>query len=320
MSRFTITRDGSSALKAVAIIMVITDHIGQAFGIGIVNPLGPVGVFLFLFLSGYGLSCSYEKNGRKRYFPKKLIKVYLPYVLTVMLFLLGCLCLRGELPDPAKAGRYLLLLTLPQGSFWYLRLLFYWYVVFYLLTFVYDKRRLLVPMLCAAALLIILIKRDEHVYIWNFLSFPLGVLAAKFPELIAKLTAKTDIRIIAAVLFMLAAAFAVIKKLPFVEKSGSELADNALQTGLTLSAGLLLITARKALIRFSALRAVLLTVGSVSYESYLSHAVILDHLYDNHDLTSLGVYILGTAVSLAVLILFDRLLRGKKEVSAAPTE
>lgn len=313
MNKFTITRDESSALKALAIICVVIDHFGQAFGIGIVNPLGPIGVFLFLFLSGYGLSCSFEKSGRKKYFSKKLLKVYLPYFLTVMLFLIWSLCIGREGIGFVRVCEYLTLITLPQGSYWYLILLFYWYIVFFLLTFVYKKGKILLLLSGAAALLILLLKGNDHVYVWNFLSFPLGVTAARFSERIGSISARCNVKILAAVLFILAAAFAVIKKLPVVEKSGLEAVDNLLQIGLTLSSGFLLILLRKWMIKLSAVKAALLLTGSVSYELYLSHAVPLEYLYDKHSLAALAVYLLSVGVSLLVLISFDKIVISRLE-------
>lgn len=180
-----ISRKQTKILKGIAISAVVVQHIGQAFHIGIVNPLGPLGVFLFLFLSGYGMSCSYEANGRKKYFQKKLIKVYLPYCFTVMLFLIWMLSRNIEI-EPSLIGRYLILWSLPQGSYWYLVLMFYWYVVFYLLTFCYDNDKILVPLLFAASALIIILQRFSRVYVWQFFSFPMGVMYAKHSDMLQR--------------------------------------------------------------------------------------------------------------------------------------
>lgn len=56
-----ITKQQTTVLKAVSIIMVVIEHIGQVNNIGFLNPLGPIGVFVFLFLSGYGLYKSFKK-------------------------------------------------------------------------------------------------------------------------------------------------------------------------------------------------------------------------------------------------------------------
>lgn len=66
-----ISKEDTQLLKGLAILMVIVEHLGQVLHIAALNPLGPIGVCLFLFISGYGLSYSYEKNGRNGYLKKE---------------------------------------------------------------------------------------------------------------------------------------------------------------------------------------------------------------------------------------------------------
>lgn len=81
-----ISKEDTQILKELAISMVIVQHLGQVFHIVALNPLGPIGVCIFLFISGYGLSCSYKKNGRNKYFSKRVLKVYIPYLVSVAIF------------------------------------------------------------------------------------------------------------------------------------------------------------------------------------------------------------------------------------------
>lgn len=67
MESLVISRKDSAIIKAIAILLILVQHIGQAFNIAVVNPLGPIGVFLFLFMSGYGLTCSIISKGREQY-------------------------------------------------------------------------------------------------------------------------------------------------------------------------------------------------------------------------------------------------------------
>lgn len=46
MSENIISRQTGSLLKGMAIIMIIVQHLGQAYKIGFINPLGPIGVFI----------------------------------------------------------------------------------------------------------------------------------------------------------------------------------------------------------------------------------------------------------------------------------
>jgi peptidoglycan/LPS O-acetylase OafA/YrhL len=58
-------------IKGLAILAVIIGHIGNFSGKARFTPLGGIGVALFLFCSGYGLTKSYEKNGLENYWMKK---------------------------------------------------------------------------------------------------------------------------------------------------------------------------------------------------------------------------------------------------------
>ena len=180
-----ISKEDTQILKGLAISMVIVEHLGQVLHIAALNPLGPIGVCLFLFISGYGLSCSYKKNGRNKYFSKRILKVYIPYLASIAIFSIWSYFTGKTLTDKAIFG-YAILKELPQGSFWYLRLLFYWYVVFYFLTFLYDNEKALVTALCVATLVITVYSGFNRLYVWQFASFPAGVMVSKHKELIDK--------------------------------------------------------------------------------------------------------------------------------------
>lgn len=175
-----ITRDDTRILKGIAIIMVVVQHLGQAVDIGIVNPLGPIGVFLFLFLSGYGLTCSYLVNGRREYLKKKIMKVYAPYAFAIVLFLLWSFVIR-DFPESGTIIKYFFFRSLPQGSYWYMLLLFYWYIMFYFLSFVIDRDVPLILGLILFAALILMVQKFSPIYVWQFASFPIGVITARYP-------------------------------------------------------------------------------------------------------------------------------------------
>ncbi len=51
-----------TAIKGMAILIIIMGHLGNIFGVRVFNPLGSCGVAIFLFCSGYGLQKSYYKK------------------------------------------------------------------------------------------------------------------------------------------------------------------------------------------------------------------------------------------------------------------
>ena len=54
-----------TAIKGMAILIIIMGHLGNIFGVRVFNPLGSCGVAIFLFCSGYGLQKSYYKKNLK---------------------------------------------------------------------------------------------------------------------------------------------------------------------------------------------------------------------------------------------------------------
>ena len=52
-----ISKEETQLLKGLAIIMVLVEHLGQVLHISALNPLGPVGVCIFLFVSGRQSVC-----------------------------------------------------------------------------------------------------------------------------------------------------------------------------------------------------------------------------------------------------------------------
>lgn len=180
-----ISKQDTQMLKGVAILMVITQHLGQTLHISLLNPLGSIGVCLFLFVSGYGLSCSYDNNGRNNYFFKRILKVYTPYLVSVILFCVWLYCI-GNAPTSRMIFDYLLLIDFPQGSFWYLQLLFFWYAVFFFLTFLFEHKWTLIITLCVASIAITAYQEFNRLYVWQIASFPAGVIYFKNRKCISK--------------------------------------------------------------------------------------------------------------------------------------
>ena len=69
-----------TAIKGMAILIIIMGHLGNIFGVRVFNPLGSCGVAIFLFCSGYGLQKSYYKKNLKNYWKKRFFAAYIPYI------------------------------------------------------------------------------------------------------------------------------------------------------------------------------------------------------------------------------------------------
>ena len=69
------------AIKAFAILFVLLGHTNY------LDSSGAWGVHIFLFLSGYGLEISYQKNGLTDFWRKRFRKVFIPYEAVVLVAL-----------------------------------------------------------------------------------------------------------------------------------------------------------------------------------------------------------------------------------------
>lgn len=164
----------TSVLKGIAILMVVIGHIGQAIpGLRVFTPLGAIGVGIFLLCSGYGIEKSVAKNGPNKYWYKRLLNVWVPYVLVELL----------ALPLHWECGWLTVLkdLTLiqPLHPFgWYMRFLFVWYILYYVSTFT-GKYKL--SLLLIASIVIWCLFNSLHAQ--NAFSFVVGVMMAQLKVL-----------------------------------------------------------------------------------------------------------------------------------------
>lgn len=292
-----ISKEDTQILKGLAILMVIVEHLGQVLHITALNPLGPIGVCLFLFVSGYGLSCSYKKNGRNKYFSKRILKVYIPYLVSIAIFSIWSYFIGKTLTVKAIFS-YAILKELPQGSFWYLQLLFYWYMVFYFLTFLFDNEKVLATALCVATFVITVYSGFNRLYVWQFASFPAGIIISKNKQM----TFKIPKNIRGALLLTVSVIMVILKKTQYVEAHELGVADTILQIGITWCLSLLMFCVTEHLKRKKALEKLILAIGSVSYELYLAHVLPLDWL--KQQVTTKNLLFYGIIVLLFTTILY----------------
>ena len=185
-----IEKSTTEFLKGIAIFLVILGHMGYIYR------GGTWGVSLFLILSGYGIFKSFLKNGTKDFLKKRLLKVFLPYLL-VTLFVLSYSFLRYRI------GRKTIIFSLLGIDFgflcdptmWYISFIFVQYLIFYLSTFLFRKlksenlKHFSIIALCLI-LSILVNLLNEKFEIWHpgsgiFLyvySFGFGLLLAKLSE------------------------------------------------------------------------------------------------------------------------------------------
>ena len=69
----------TNVIKGIAILTVIWGHSTKELEVNHIQFIAAVGVFLFLFCSGYGCYLSYLKKGLKGYWKRKILKIFIPF-------------------------------------------------------------------------------------------------------------------------------------------------------------------------------------------------------------------------------------------------
>jgi len=205
----------TNELKGIAILTVIFGHIGYFLISGNLflfplSTMSGVGVDLFLFLSGYGLTLSAIKKSRTigNFYKDRLLKLLIPFWIVLILFFL----LDFFVLDKSYSISYIISSFLgffPTASLysdinsplWYFTFILFYYLIFPL---VFNKKY---PWLSAIIIYLISylllifnfgpISGVRYFYETHYWSFPLGVFlggllcnAQVLPKLISKAVAK----------------------------------------------------------------------------------------------------------------------------------
>lgn len=139
----------TNMLKALSALFVLTNHMISWCELESINifvselsgKLSDLGMFLFLFISGYGLYKSYIKDNLRGYWDKKIEKIYLPLICANIIGAVACHIVQNKAAD-----RAMIMYGIMSKDFitynpitWYLHYLFYWYLIFWII-YKFSKR------------------------------------------------------------------------------------------------------------------------------------------------------------------------------------
>lgn len=174
-------------LKGLAILLVIIGHMGYIYR------GGAWGASLFLMLSGYGIFQSYINDNNNKYFQKKIVKVYLPYlIVTVFILLYNYIKNKITLKTIIFSVLGLDFGYICDKTMWFISFIFAEYIIFYITTVLLKKVKndnlkhilvIILNIICNIMLLIV----DKKYMIWSrgagiflyILSFSIGILLSK---------------------------------------------------------------------------------------------------------------------------------------------
>lgn len=187
--RFCLSKDASTCLKGLACLLIVLHHWCSGLsGIGYDSFLvklftqagGITGVAVFFFLSSYGLSLSQQKKkySLKSFFVKRLARVYIPLVITNILWLM----LRYDGQDLAQTALQILnLKDLLDIVTWFCNVIIVCYIIFYVSNLLARNwAKLLCNWALTLALAVLLSKLwpKYPCYVYSLIAFPLGATVA----------------------------------------------------------------------------------------------------------------------------------------------
>lgn len=268
-------RNYTTAIKGFSILTVVWAHSGARLSIGGIQFIAGIGVALFLMCSGYGLEISYEKNGLKDFWKKRLLGVCLPFWVVELVGLLAT--------DTFSIKTYLLdfCFLKPATSYgWFMGYIVICYLIFYAVKrLIKDSKMRMLALFGVFGIWFVV----ESVFFANpdmpflrarqMLSFPAGVLLAVNKDKIERtLTKAKNILILTGggtvcLLFMAITQLNVVKNLPYLVSNAM-----ALLTCLPMAIGIMVFGKSFSKLFENNLLAV---TGRVSYEIYLVHAFTL---------------------------------------------
>lgn len=186
-------RDYTTAIKGFSILTVVWAHSGARLSVGGIQFIAGIGVALFLMCSGYGLETSYEKNGMKGFWRKRLLGVCLPFWVVELVGMLatGTFSIKTYLLD-------FCFLKPATGYGWFMGYMVICYLIFYAVKrWIKASRMQMAALFEVFAIWFVL----ESVFFANpdmpflrarqMLSFPAGVLLAMNKDKIEQTLTKT---------------------------------------------------------------------------------------------------------------------------------
>lgn len=251
----------TNMLRGVAILMIMGGHLSGVFldtWQRFLTPAGGVGVAIFLIISGYGINESYKEKGLSLFWLKKFFRVFFPYVLLELFFLLiNAYHLSGW-----KLALDLLCL---RTRLWFVSYILYMYVAFYFFTRWIPNQRL--TMLCLTSLaMLFLMDGVEGEQAFSFLTGT--AISAHKDKAVAWLTRYRYK--LSAILVAIGTLFLCLKQLPAVRAYGEGCIMNIVQMFIKLPWGLAIVLITQRAIRLQNSR-FLSFCGNISYELYLVH-------------------------------------------------
>ena len=275
-------------IKGVAILSVMWAHCGAGLGVPMLQFIAGIGVSLFLVCSGYGLMCSYQKNGLQYFWRKRFLKILIP---CWFVYLIEAVVMQEHNWQEILFGTFLL-----WDANWYIPYILICYVLFWSICKITHKKEQMRLTLIISAFVIWFILDS---CLWadpampflkarQMLSFPMGMILAINREKLAQKfewlqeTKKWHVTLGALVLLAIGCMGQVLAQTAIVEQTWYILSNTlylVVNMLLTIGCFLLLIQCRKVLCN-----AMVVKLGQLSFEFFLLHFYVIYRVKNMSDI------------------------------------
>ena len=185
----TFSKQGTTIAKGLFMLMILVNHCVIEVPFSTIKPythnICHIGMAGFLFLSGYGLVCSFYENGLTNYWNNKFHKIYLPAVIINILEVILQLTIYHQEFNCSTWFKEVFLLsdgqTIINGYLVFLHLLLVFYVLFYILTSYISDTKLRIAAWCLIALgMWYIIPQNYGLANTYCMAFPVGVIYSEW--------------------------------------------------------------------------------------------------------------------------------------------
>lgn len=245
--------------KGIAILLIMVCHCGCHWeGARLLTPCGGIGVSMFLITSGYGLNESFKHCGLRQFWKKRLGRVYLPYMICVLLFAVtmkwnGKQCVMNFLCI--------------QNPYWFVTYIIGCYIIYWLTTkFMYKYRMVILMALSIMAVIFLPGLQAEQSF-----GFITGIWLSENRQKLLLFRQRRNAYVgVAFSLLCIGMLFLALKQLPIVRSEASGISMNVIQCLIKYPLGLGILLAMGLSNKILTNRFLYLS-GIISYELYLMH-------------------------------------------------
>ena len=322
-----ISKNNANAIRGFAAIGIMFTHLGHTIAdatnnILLFSSIGYLCVGIFFFYTGYNLLATVNKNGLKLFVYKKIKRIYIPFALSNVLYIIFQ-SMNIDYSASVRGVIYSIIgLRLINDTLWYVISILWFQVIFYVLyglnIFILKRisgnnKYVSLIILCITLILYSLTytkvaEITGAIHGWNEI-FPLcivvGVLVYTFEDKLVNIVFKNKVELMMLFLTALCICHANLIR-------GNEFIVGSVNLYDCLAPVLCALFVNMIICNEDVQGRVIGFIGTISYEIYLLHMVVLlflrsNLLYINND----AIYVVVYTITLIVLsYLFNRLNNG----------